>query len=162
MKGSESFQNMWNDEQTFPLRTDSIESTVPPSNYNFLQDYFLFLKNFYYHFLNYLTENVCDWITEGCSDLFLHLTEQVDHHHTTLCISVSHSHPATRAGNQQLVCDVAVWENAETHSQVSAGAMPQILQEMVDLTDLSRRCFSPLTSSQQPSDVLVSAWLRSV
>lgn len=42
------------------------------------------------------------------SDLLLHLAEQVDHHHTTLSISVSHSHPTTRTGNHQLIRHVAI------------------------------------------------------
>lgn len=63
--------------------------------------------------------------------LLLHLTEQVDHHHTSLSICVSHSHSATRTGNQQFVGHVAVWEKTHTHTPARMQMHRQNLHERV-------------------------------
>lgn len=93
------------------------------------------------------------------SDLLLHLAEQVDHHHTTLGISVSHSHPTTRTGNHQLIRHVAIWVKSKN---VSWRDSTEILwKNKWKPTDLHPRCSSPWPSRQQPSGAVASAGLRS-
>lgn len=67
-----------------------------------------------------------EFIITGCSDLFFHLTQQVDHHHASLSISVSHSHSATRTRNHQFIGHIAVWEK-HTHTHLREGATTLIV-----------------------------------